>query len=303
MKNVVTSNHFKEPGLNGFFGWLGRAVKAVASAAVKYVIPGNGYGLWDAVKDFTDGDGSFGGVGGVGTTNVNFHGLVVRFFPQNRGTMSGETNLALNDLPLSRLDEFYLDNWMNHYFLPYYENIMAKFKNYSINKPTSDILIQFINDTYLLFAYIEKYKDYALINGEEGLTSDAVKTRISFIEIHVKLLQEQLDNFLTKSNSVLTYKSYSTTLKTNKFSALNLSVPPTFNIITKEISTFNGQEVKYTEIYENGNTKTLEAGVNEPPIIKQQPKEKGIKNGTKALLGIGIGVLLSLFSIEKTEKP
>lgn len=197
---VEYQNPYKTNSNKGFFSWLKKAVKAVVNVAINIAIPGNGYGVINALIDFVDGDGMFGG--------VNFN------------LKTNQTSINFTDLPLTESDIISLDNWLYNQFLPFYTNILDNLKQLEgvVNTHINDIIDRY-NYVQEFAAYVDYMKNVSEANGQQGLSINAVKTKNAFLEIKKSYLLEQLENLLV--NDQYDYQTHNKVINENKFTALD----------------------------------------------------------------------------------
>lgn len=278
MSNISQFQHYNNPqGLNGLFSWLGRAVKAVFNAAILVITPGNGYGITSAIIDFFDGNGSFGGIDNVGTTGWDIWGIYTGF-AQRGGT-------SFIDLPLTSLDEFNLDKWLNNKFIPYYKNVLSQIKEFKDTSISLETFIAFYNEIQILIEYLDYLQFYSLQNPQSDLSLNAIKTRNALLNIKRTLLIEQIDILTASKGYSITTNNITKTVSTLKFNPLGFNNPTQISLTYKRMYSINNSIIDYGE-----NVNIDNSGNNTDIPTHKNGKSKGVL-GALALLISGYAVI------------
>ncbi|REG89900.1 hypothetical protein [Winogradskyella sediminis] len=285
MKNLVTSNHFKEPGLNGFFGWLKRTVNNVLNAVSE--VSHNPFFAFTVIRDAFDGGGFNIGNSNPGQFNT---GLVRR----NSGSEQ-LSDLNSQEVELKEAEEALLDLWVESRFKPLFLSYFTQMKQFSITPPKLNEFKIFYNNVYEFIGYINwSINNVVSHNSHLFLSNNVITARNRFLSIQMELLEADIKGYIESSNLNFNVKETPFNLYTNKYQTLDFVVEEYVFIQKKELIgnsvVETGTNISITDEEEITYTPPV---INESPDVKPQSQEKGMKNGTKALLGISIGVFLS----------
>lgn len=200
-------------GMGGFFSWLKKAVKATFKAVTTVVTKPSS--IIDVFEDFLNGDGVFMGID----------------FQQEKAA----------EPILTPQDEAQLDNWVNTKFTPYFKSLLTDVKNAVLNPGNKSKFVQLYNRIQEFKAVIKWHQGYVLLNRDNGLSLNAVKARNQFLDIQLRLLDAQVNEYLRITNTtpnlnnrVVVINKLDYAVFGFKFPVRNLELPISLYVISQQ---------------------------------------------------------------------
>lgn len=225
---LAINNHYQQQGLKGFFSWLKKTVNKISVQ-----LKANGVPFMGILDDFTNGDGKFFGF------------KFGNYFAQEAQTEIGTGFKSLNgvldtDLPLTAIEESYLDTWVDQNVIPFTANYINKIKALAYSSPT---LINFgavYNEVSMLTAFVEWYSVNYQNYSNSATSLNVVKTQIALLQVNAAIIQEQLDIYVTNANVSITTETVSSKVSTSlNFNGLGVNIPGSIQLTHKKLTAVN----------------------------------------------------------------
>lgn len=207
MKNsLVSSYHYEEERLAGFFSWLKKAVNTVGQ--VLSSIPAFS-SVGSILVDFTNDDGDFFGIhfgtivkpkeqGFSNSAKTIVGGVLINPTKPANPTNS---NSEVTDIPLTATEENILDQWMAN-FLKQLTKIINDLNSAQINVET---FINAANEAINWCEGTEQFIDGGI--NPSNYTEDMITVRNAFLEMQVITMTELLADIIAKKAFSLTLNS------------------------------------------------------------------------------------------------
>lgn len=281
---LAINNHYQQQGLKGFFSWLKKTVNKISVQ-----LKANGVPFMGILDDFTNGDGKFFGF------------KFGNYFAQEAQTEIGTGFKSLNgvldtDLPLTAIEESYLDTWVDQNVIPFTANYINKIKALAYSSPTLLNFGTVYNEVSMLTAFVEWYSVNYQNYSNSATSLNVVKTQIALLQVNAAIIQEQLDIYIANASVSLTTETVSSKVSTSlNFNGLGVNIPGSIQLTHKKLTAVNLTLVEAP----------IETVGNETPVVIEEPitttpgitNEDGSSIATKSVLLFAAGFILNkLFS-------
>ncbi|GAA0750211.1 hypothetical protein [Gaetbulibacter jejuensis] len=204
--------------LRGFFSWLKKTINNVVSAVVE--VSRDPFFILEIVHDAFDGGGFTFGIG-----NNNGSANLFR-----------ESGYFEQVVSLNEYEENMLDLWVEQRFLPFFKQYFLRLKQFSSQTPTISNFTDYYNSVHEFLGLIKWYRSYVLINGESGLTMNALKVRNQFLTFQINLLETELNSYIQEKSISVSSRLTSKTINTNEYIQLQLNIPNSLEIEVLQIT-------------------------------------------------------------------
>lgn len=226
-KSLSKYKQYNQPGLNGFLGWLKKAL-GIAAQVLMYFSPAIG----SALDDFSNGDGMF-----MGMTTGNYWGRGV--------SVTDQIDL---DIEVTPQDEMVLDTWLANNFNPYYNAKLNQVRDLSISAISVSDFIIIYNAINIYIAYIAAQSQLDKSNGVDGLSENGVLARSYFLQVQSQALRSYLDEYVEQNNIDIFSRKTTINLDTTQFLDLGLNSPKNISVNYQEVASLNGNDVAYDDV-------------------------------------------------------